>query len=524
MELTEGLLAALVVSIVVAAIARRMGWGIALPVLGVGVVFGFLPVGPRPPENAGEVFLFVLAPLVFGEALSSSYFDIRRFRRPILALAVGLVVVSSVAVGLVASAVVPAIPLAIAFCLGAILSPTDAVAVAAVAKRASLPRRVVTILEGESLVNDGTGLTLLRVGLAAAAAGALSGGEIAVVLVQSVLGGLGVGVLVGILLALVVRRGSDSLIANSLILVAPFPTYLVAEQVQGSGILAVVAAALITTNAMVGEAGFRGRAASVATWRQISFVLQAFAFFLVGLELPETVKALTPDNLRALPVLVLAVLVTLFVARAGFVLIMVAISRWTPGEKLGLSDAAVLAWAGTRGPVSGLAAFSVPVTLVGGEIFPERRLLLATTFVVIVITLLLAPTLRYVAKAVRLRPDDDALRAAQVRGALAARGVERLDEVMEQALLTNQPVSEEAADAVRARLLAELHVHGDGDGLHDAADRARQAWYVESQVVKAQQEELLRLRDDEAIPDAILRPIQAELDAQQAALKARRPA
>lgn len=291
-ELSEGLVAGLLVALIVAAFARWRGWSVAIPVLVAGIVVGFLPLGPTAPDDAGELFLLILAPLVFGEALSTSYIDFRKFRQPIFALAVGLVLLSSVAVGAVAAAIVPGLPLALAFALGAILAPTDAVAVAALARRVAMPRRVVTILEGESLVNDGTGLTLLRVALAAAAAGTVSGGEIALILAQSVIGGLLVGVVGGFALAWLVRRGPDQTVVNAFVLIAPFPVYFLAEALNGSGILAVVTTALIVANTMLTHRRFEGRRSSVAAWRQITFILTASAFFLVGLELPETVLAL----------------------------------------------------------------------------------------------------------------------------------------------------------------------------------------------------------------------------------------
>ena len=130
-ELSEGLVAGLLVALIVAAFARWRGWSVAIPVLVAGIVVGFLPLGPTAPDDAGELFLLILAPLVFGEALSTSYIDFRKFPQPIFALAVGLVLLSSVAVGAVGAAIVAGLPLALAFALGAILAPTDAVAVAA---------------------------------------------------------------------------------------------------------------------------------------------------------------------------------------------------------------------------------------------------------------------------------------------------------------------------------------------------------------------------------------------------------
>ena len=518
-ELSEGLVAGLVIALGVAAFARWRGWSVAIPVLLAGVVIGFMPFGPTAPDDAGEIFLLILAPLVFGEALSTSYIDFRRFRQPIFALAVGLVLVTSVAVGAVATALVPGLPLALAFALGAILAPTDAVAVAALARRVAMPRRVVTILEGESLVNDGTGLTLLRVALAAAAAGTVSGGEIALILLQSVVGGLLVGAAGGLALAWLVRRGPDQTVVNAFVLIAPFPVYFLAEALNGSGILAVVTTALIVANTMLTHRRFEGRRSSVAAWRQITFILTASAFFLVGLELPETVLALPADDLRLLPVLVIAVVGVLIVSRIVFVLGYAAVSR--RGEaRIGWREAVVLAWAGTRGPVSGLAAFSLPLGVGVEAAVDQSRLLQATTFVVIAVTLALSPTLAIVARLVGLKSDDLSDDRRTVAVALATRGLDALDEAVRQAAEQHRSVPHGTEAAIRARLAGELErVDVSADGGGDSAEGTA----LEMAVIKAQQDELLRLREAGS-PDAVIRPAMHDLDLQMSALRARRDA
>lgn len=516
-ELSEGLVAGLLVALLVAAFARWRGWSVAIPVLVAGIVIGFLPWGPTAPDEAGELFLLILAPLVFGEALSTSYIDFRKFRQPIFALAVGLVLLSSVAVGAVAAAIVPGLPLALAFALGAILAPTDAVAVAALARRVAMPRRVVTILEGESLVNDGTGLTLLRVALAAAAAGTVSGGEIALILAQSVIGGLLVGVGAGFALAWLVRRGPDQTVVNSFVLIAPFPVYFLAEALGGSGILAVVATALIVANTMLTHRRFEGRRSSVAAWRQITFILTASAFFLVGLELPETVLALPGEELRLLPLLVLAVVGVLVGSRIVFVLGYAAVSRRGDG-RIGWREAVVLAWAGTRGPVSGLAAFSLPLGVGVEAAVDQSRLMQATTFVVIAVTLALSPTLGIVARMVGLKSDDlsDDERAVEV--ALATRGLDALDEAVRQAAEQRRPVPHGVEATLRARLAGDLErIEGSGELPIEEADGVG----LELAVLKAQQDELLRLRES-GTPDAVIRPAMHALDIQLSALRTRR--
>ena len=181
-----------VIAVGVALVTRQRGWGMALPLIAAGAVVSIAPIGPSAPPQPEVILVMVLAPLVFGESLSSSYVDLRQVRTPVLALAIGLVLTTTFAVGFMVSAITP-LPLAGAGALGAILAPTDAVAVSSVARKAGLPRRLVAILEGESLVNDGTGLTLLRVAVVGILAGAVSDGDLLGTFAIAVTAGVVVG-------------------------------------------------------------------------------------------------------------------------------------------------------------------------------------------------------------------------------------------------------------------------------------------------------------------------------------------
>lgn len=514
MDISEGLLAGAVVAVAVAAFARHRGWGIALPVLIVGIAVGILPFGPQAPSNAGELFLVILAPLVFGEALSSSYRDLRQVGRSILALAVGLVIVGSLAVGFVATVIVPQIPWAIALALGAILAPTDAVSVAAVAKRAGLPRKVVHVLEGESLVNDGTGLTLLRVALVLAAAGSVTATEVVGVLALSILGGVMVGVIIGLILVLLIRRSSDPLVANAAILLAPFPGYFLAETIEGSGILAVVVAALIAAYGMTADAGFRGRPASIAAWQQITFILQAFAFFLIGLELPMSLINMRTEQWQVLPWLILGVLATLIVTRFVFVGAMALFRR---GSGISARGWVVIAWAGARGPVSGLAAFTLPFLLDSGTALPDRNLLLATTLSVIVITLLLSPTLAPLARRLGLSEDDPVEEQRRLRQALAAAALERLGDLVEDAIQSGEELPAPLVDDLREEFEQKLKAAGQGASHLQGDASIRRRLLLE--LVHAQQEEVVRWRDERQVSDAVVRQLLHELDIQRSSLK-----
>jgi CPA1 family monovalent cation:H+ antiporter len=508
-----------------AVVLRRLGWGIAIPLIAVGAVVGELPIGPMAPPDPEFVLVVILAPLVFGEALGSSYLDLRRVSRPVLALAVGLVVATTLVIGAVGTLLV-AMPLAMALALGAVLAPTDAVAVSTVARRAGLPRRLVSILEGESLVNDGTGLTALKVALVAAAAGSVTLLEVTGVFVIAVTVGVVVGGLGGWLFAFVLRRSNDLVPANALVLVAPFLLYAVAEEFDGSGILAVVVAGLVIAHAQNSDPGHSGRVQSVIVWRHITFLLQALAFFLVGLELPEVLRRLDATEWRAVLVLIPVVVVALIVTRALFVMLMVALGRARAGAggRLPVKGAILLSWAGARGPVSGLAAFSIPVAFASGDAVPFRDVILATAFCVIVVTLLLSMTLAPLARVVGIPKDDDTAILRRIDLMLARAALERLDAVEAEALEAGHPipaaVSERLRDDVEHRVRPQSTSEAPtGDESESARRSDRQLRDAAAAMVRAEQEELIRLRDEEGLPDAVVRPILRDLDVRAQALR-----
>lgn len=509
----------------IAAFARQRGWNIALPLIAAGVVIGALPVGPSAPPDPEVILVAVLAPLVFGEALGSSYIDLRKVSRPVLALAVGLVIASTLAIGAITVTVV-AMPLAMAFALGAVLAPTDAVSVSAVARRAGLPRRLVSILEGESLVNDGTGLTALKVALVAAAAGSVTLLEVTGVFVVAVVAGVAVGGIGGWLLAWVLRRSRDLVASNALVLVAPFLLYVIAEEVDGSGILAMVVAALVIAHSQNADPGQSGRVQSVIVWRHITFVLQALAFFLVGMEIFAVLGDLDSQARGHLAVLVAVVMVGLIATRALFVFGMIGaarVARQSPTGRGYVKGAAIVAWAGARGPVSGLAAFSIPLTFANGDQVPYRDLILATTFCVIVITLLLSQTLAPLARLLKVEKDDDSETLRRIDVLLARAALERLGDVEAEADEAGRPLSAEVSERLRADTERRIISTADLASTTQTQEfEVRQLVTTAQALVRAEQEELIRLRDEEGLPDAIVRPLLRQLDLRHQALRADR--
>lgn len=509
------------IAIALGAFLRQRGWGIAIPLLAAGAVLGILPVGPDAPPDPEIILIAVLAPLVFGEALGSSYLDLRKVSRPVLTLAIGLVIVTTVVVGFVGTWLT-AMPIAMAMALGAVLAPTDAVAVSAVARRAGLPRRLVSILEGESLVNDGSGLTALKVALVAAAAGGLSWIEVGRVFSLAVVIGVGVGIVGGYLLSWVLRVSKDLVPANALVLVAPFVLYMAAEAFEGSGILSVVVAALFVAGRQNADPGHTGRVQSVNLWKHITFVLQCMAFFLIGMELPEVLNRTSQQDLGTLLMLVPAVLVTLIVLRTVFVFGMIGVSRAARrgGGANVRRGAVILSWAGARGPVSGLGAFSIPVIFASGEAVPYRDLILSTVFVIIVLTLLLSLTLAPLARAVGVKPDDDADLLRRVDTRLARAALDRLTDFEVEAVDAGNPLPADVSEQLRAEAERRLESASEPESVTLTQElRVTQIIEAARAMVRAEQEELIAMRDDEGLPDTLVRPLLRKLDTRDQALK-----
>lgn len=516
-----------VISLSLSVFFRQRGWGIALPLIFVGAIVGILPIGPTAPPDPEVVLILILAPLVFGEALGSSYLDLRKVSRPVLALAVGLVLTTTFVVGGLVSVVV-AMPLAIALALGAILAPTDAVAVSTIAKRASIPRRLVSILEGESLVNDGTGLTALRVAVIAAVAGSVTLVNAAGMFVIAVGVGVAVGAIAGVVMSWVLRRSRDLVAANSLIVIAPFLIYLVAEKIEGSGILAIVVAALWVASSQHSDPGWSGRLQGTTVWRHLTFILQTFAFFLVGLEIPEVLQRLDSGQLRTVAIVVPLTLAALIVSRGLFVAAMVGVQRTRERRSKGSlprqanlgKESVIVAWAGARGPISGLAAFSLPLTTSAGEAFPYRDVLLAVTFVVIVVTLLLSLTVGPLAKRLGVTGDDDDLLVRDLNAALARAAFDRLGDAVEEADRDGQPIPQEIVEGLERDLRTRMERAQPEVESSSTQELATQRMIALARaLVQAEQEELLRLRDEEGLPDSIVRAKLRDLDVRIRALE-----
>jgi Na+/H+ antiporter len=511
-----------------AALARRIG--VPYPILLVlgGLALSLVPGLPRITLAPEVVFYAFLPPLIFSAGYLTSLRDFRANIRPIGALALGLVFATVFGVAGVAHAMIPGLSWPAAFVLGAIVSPTDPVAAAAVARRLGVSRRVVTVLEGESVVNDATGLAASHVAVAAAVAGTFSAGAAALdFLFVIAVGGI-IGVAIGWCAGRLLRVTNDELTTIALTLLAPYAAYLAADALDVSGILSAAAAGLTLRQSMSRHVTPKARVEARAVWEVLVFLLNGTLFILTGLALPAVWPSLSPTQ-GATPVRLLGygVLVSLVVIgiRLVWVPFSVLVSRLLrPRGAIGDSTASwqertVIGWAGMRGVLSLAAALALPVATGTGAPFPARGLILYLTFAVILATLVVqGGTLPLVLRRLGARDGGDAAReeaSARLRAADAA--LERLEQLRGRASDTLIGQLEDAYHA-RTRRLA----NGSATGDCEPDDGPSYGW-LRHEALAAERAEIIALRDIGAIGDDVLQALEYELDVEALRLAAAYP-
>jgi monovalent cation/hydrogen antiporter len=303
--------------------------------------------------------------------------------------------------------------------------------------------------------------------------------------------------------------------------------YLLAERIEGSGILAIVVAALWVASSQHSDPGWSGRLQGTTVWRHLTFILQTFAFFLVGLELPEVLLRLDADQLQTVAIVVPLALAALIVSRSLFVAAMVGVQRARERRSKDLSkrqanlgkESVIVAWAGARGPVSGLAAFSLPLVTTAGDAFPYRDVLLATTFVIIVVSLLLSLTVGPLANRLGVSGDDDEVLVRDLDAALARAAFDRLGDAVDEADRNGEPIPPEVVSRLEHDIRLRIDRAQTGKEMSTTQELATQrVLQLARAMVQAEQEELLRLRDEEGLPDAIVRVKLRDLDVRIQAL------
>lgn len=515
-----------VVALAVGAVCRVRGINPALPLIVTGFVVDAIHPDLATAVNPESVLTYLLAPIVFAAGLNSSVLDLRKVRRTVLILAVVLVVVSAVVVGFVATFMIAGLSFGVAFCLGAILSPTDAVAASAVAKKVRLPRRVLLIIEGESLANDGTALTVLRIATMIVVAGGVSVMQATQIAAAAVFGGIAVGLIGGWLVTKLISWFGDPVVGNVIGLIVPLALYEFSEQIGGSGLLTVVIAGVyIAQVTSVKGTSHTFRIQAKAIWGAVTFVLETVAFFMVGAEFVTVWNSITHPNRMVIIFAALGITVVMFILRWVFISSM-ALYVYNRKDDVAETRSEILKGAfaitilGVRGPVSVLAAFSIPLVVSDGSPFPDRNIVLAITFVCVIISLILATLAGPIVKALKFVPESDTKILAKARTALGNAALIRLDEIQADGIERDDEIDpsviENSREMINKRLKTAQEVR---QGNTDSLKLEHQRKEVTREVLKAQYDELSRLQSTEGLPGDLARELSAELDHSQETLR-----
>ncbi len=513
-------LSLLVAAVILSILAKRLGMPPAAAYVIGGMALSFAP--QRLPFDIDPDFIMVLflPPLLQASAYFTVWRDFKANLRPIMMLAIGAVIFTTAVVGLVAHWLLPAMPLAAGFCLGAIVSPPDAVAAKAVLARLPVPERVVTILEGESLVNDASGLMLYRVATAAALTGLFDWSDAAMMFAQLTAGGLAAGAAAGVFVNFLMTRLRDTQLIIITSFLSAWATYLGAEALHASGVLAVVTAGLIMGWGQHAILDAESRLEAQAVWRSAVFLMEAAVFILIGLALRKVVDELGgfgPALTSALPQ-ALVVTAAMIAARFFWVfpatylprLLIPSIRLRDPSPPPSIP--VIIGWAGMRGVVSLAAALALPIG------FPERGFIILTTFVVIAVTVLLQGAtlgplvtwLKPTAPAVGPHPP---LGDHETRERIYAAALERISVEVDEEGRQRHP---RLIDEYSRRVFVYRKNHEEREAL---ADVRRAHFDMALAAVSTAREELLRLHRLGCVHDSTLHAVEAELDLEEARLR-----
>jgi Na+/H+ antiporter len=541
-------LAAVAVLVGVRWVAERTGLPAAALLTLIGIGYALLP-GPNITLDPDLVLTLVLPPLLYSAALDSSLTAIRRNLRTVVSLSVLLVLATALVIGVGFGMFVAGATVAAGIALGAAVAPPDPVAALAVGRKAGLPPRLITLIQGEGLLNDATALTILAVAISAAQGDGFSTPSALGQFLLASVGGVAAGVAVAYGVRPLRKLRADPLSSNAISLATPFVAYLLGEAVHVSGVLAVVVAGLIIGHHNPSWASGASRLQTGAVWRLVDFLLEGFVFLLIGQQLPNVI--------RGLGAYATSTIATASAITVGVVLLLRPLWLWltehlpqslhtrltdqdldgdgepdalgaSPGRLSG-REIVVLSWAGTRGVISLAAIFTLPLVTDDGSPFPDRDLLLFCAFLAVLVTLVgqgltFAPLVR----ALGLRADeaDQARLRNEARIAAVEAALQRLDDMEAE---QHDDVDDRAIGALRTQLRSRLNRYRHRLDVLDSAEAGEiplspeyeAALRLRRAVIEAQRGELLAWRDVGKLPDESLRTLERELDHEEGLLPER---
>jgi Na+/H+ antiporter len=512
----------------VTALAKRLRTSYAVLLVLVGLLVSLVPRVPEIPLPPYVVFYVFLPPLLFSAAWQTSWREFKRSLVSISMLAVGLVFFTAVGIALTAHYFLPGFDWRLGFLLGAIVSPTDAVAATSIARRVGMPQNIVDVLEGESLLNDATGLLALQFGVQLITGGSTPPlGHAALEFFWLIIGGVLAGLLCGVLMTWLERFVDDGPVEIILSLLATYGSYLLGEGIHGSGVISTVVCGLYLSRKSSTFFSSDVRLQAVSVWQVLEFTLNGLVFILIGLQLPGILKGIqgmSRGQLALDSIIFSAALIVLrlvWVYPGGHVAYAIRTRLLKQNyPRPGARALFVVGWTGMRGVVALAAALSLPMVLENGEPLPHRSLIIFLTYVVIVVTLVgQGFTLPPLVRALGLKPGSaERCEENEARGLVLQSAIDYLDKEKQ----THEEREAHAIDDVlhyfthrveelrtsREKLVAEEEV----------AKEAPFLYQLRCDLLATQRQRLMELRNEARIGDAVFRTIERELDLEAARL------
>jgi Na+/H+ antiporter len=485
----------------------------------VGMAIGFVTFIPPITLHPDVVFLIFLPPILYEAAWSTSWGEFKAAKRPITLLAIGCVIFTTCAVAWVAHMFIPALNWPEAFVLGAIISPPDAVAAAAATRGLSVPKRVTTILEGESLVNDATGLIAYKYAVAAVVTGVFSVWEASYTFLFVAAGGILVGLVIGALFKIIQEVTPDNPTTDTTFtFITPYVVYLFSESIHVSGVLAVVTAGLYLSWNSSTIFSQQTRLQAYGAWKTVIFILNGIVFILIGLQLPSISLSIRDHTILELITYGSIVSAAVIIGRIIWVIPATYIPRWI-SKKIRQKEAkpspklvAIVAWSGMRGVVSLAAAMALPLVISGtSKPFPHRNLIIFLTFSVIFSTLVIQGlSLRPLIRWLGIRSDGrDHEREKEARLRIASSIIEHIEENYSLAL------SEEVLNQIKSKYEIRIQrMRTDSDRRLDE-QQINQFHEIQQELLSIERRLIIDFRKDGTISDEVLRKIEYELDLEE---------
>ena len=520
---------AILISLTAVANKRKLPFPILLVI--AGLIIGFMPGLPNLALDPDVVFVVILPPLLYDAASKTSWNEFRSSIRPISAMAISLVFFTTVAVAVTAHFAIPGFSWPLAFVLGAVVSPPDAVAASGIIKGLGLNKRVITILEGESLVNDASALIAYRYAVAAVTTGTFVFWQAGLqfLLVAGV--GILIGVLSGYLFVLSLKKiHNNALVETSLTLLAPFVAYLAAEHFHMSGVLAVVSTGLVISWRGPEVFSYRARIRTRVVWDTLIYLLQGFVFILIGLQLPSIIIDLgrypfTEILGYGLLISLVTILIRIiWVFGGAYWLKIFKPIHETAGEIKGITEpddtwknVMVVAWTGTRGVISLAAALALPLVMEDGHTFPKRHSIIFLAFVVIFVTLVIQGlSLPLLIRWLKIKPqDNEGVQANELHLHLASSTLHFIETELQ--LPRNVKFQQQLKNKYEAeiqQLTKVIKRHKKANRINEAIEEAPpdELYLAQVAISKFQRELLLKVHKEGEFSDTVIRQVEREMD------------